>query len=523
MRFPKFRRQRNSSCKHFSRRTAAIEALEGRALLSGSIATALQTGTLEGRRGFLGSVSSRTNPADYRSFTLEAPATLSAILDNLKANASLALIQDANHNGHVDAGELLATSAHGGTSSQTISRSLAAGTYIVGVFADKATSTSYHLSLTSDYAGNNLTSARNIGTLASSATFHDFIGPSDANDYYRLTLAATKKVTATISHLTASSGIQIAQDKNGDGIIQSSEIIASAAGTSSATLTYTLSAGSYFVRVFARSTATNYQLALTGAIPPGASGLQIVFDYRYDTGGFFATHPEAKAALQQAASDFARFTDHLSAITPGNGNTWSETFIDPATGKQDTLANQCVAANTIVIYVGASSGLHSMELGEGAPGGWSATGSSTWLDTVEARGQIHALDSKPTDFGPWGGSISFSAVANWNFAASKLPQVGQNDFLSVARHEIAHILGFGTAPSWFTYVSGHDFTGPHADKLFGGAVPLFDSNDHWATDTFSTFNGKPQMAIMVPALPVGDRRGVTPLDYAALEDIGWQE
>jgi hypothetical protein len=210
----------------------------------------------------------------------------------------------------------------------------------------------------------------------------------------------------------------------------------------------------------------------------------------------------------------------LSAITPGGGNTWSETFIDPAAGKQDTLVNPSVAANTLVIYVGASSGLHTMELGEGAPGGWSATGSPTWLDTVEARGQVHALDAKPTDFGPWGGSISFSAVANWNFS-SNLPQAGQNDFLSVAEHEIAHVLGFGTSPSWFTYVSGHDFVGPHVLKLAGDSVPLFDSNDHWAMDTFSTANGKPQIAIMVPELPVGQRRAVTALDFAALEDVGW--
>jgi hypothetical protein len=515
MSFFKFSRHTQRSLKHVSARAAAVESLERRALLSASIATALQTGNLEGRRGFVGSVSSRTKPADYRSFTLEAPATVSALLDASKPNASLTLIHDVNHNGQIDAGEVLATTTH-----RTITQSLAAGTYIIGVLAGSAASASYHLSLTSDYAGNTLKAARNVGTLSSSATFHDFIGPSDTNDYYRAAIASTRNVTATISHLAASSGIQIVQDKNGDGAIEPGEILGSAAGTSSASLTRTLTAGTYFVRVFPRSTATNYQLSLTSIAPLGTSGLHIVFDYRYDTSGFFAAHPDAKAELKLAAAAYSRFTDHLTAVVPSGSNSWSETFIDPATGKTDTLANPSVAANTLVIYVGASKLLHTLELGESSPGGWTATGSNAWLDTVEARGQTHALDPKPTDFGPWGGSISFSAVASWNFSAAA-PKSGQNDFLSVALHEIAHVLGFGTAPSWFTYVSGHDFIGPHADRLFGETVPLFDSNDHWATDTFSTVNGKPQMAIMVPALPVGQRRDVTALDYAALEDVGW--
>jgi hypothetical protein len=520
MRFFKFRHMRGRARSPIRATAAAIEALETRALLSGSI-TALQTGLLEGRRGFVGSVNARTKPADYRSFTLEAPASLSAVLDHLTANANLTLIHDANHNGRIDSGEVLANSAHTGTSAQVISKSLAAGTYIVAVAATSAAGASYHLSLTSDYAGNTPKTARNIGTLAASATFHDFVGPSDPSDYYRVALTSARTLSAGISHLSASAALQIIADKNADGIIQSSEVLASAAGASGATVSRVLSAGTYFVRVLGRGTDTNYQLSLTSAAAPATNGLHILFDYRYDTGGFFASHPDAKAALQQAAVAFSRFTDHLSAITPNSGNSWSETFIDPTTGKQDTLANPCVAANTVVIYVGASTSLQSLELGEGAPGGWSATGSTTWLDTVEARSQLHALDARPTDFGPWGGSISFSAVTKWNFS-TKPPQPGQNDFLSVALHEIAHVLGFGTAPSWFTYVQGHDFIGPHTEKALGGPAPLFDSNDHWATDTFSTANGTPQLAIMVPALPVGQRRAVTALDYAALEDIGWQ-
>src|SRR5205807_3267042 len=109
-------------------------------------------------------------------------------LSGLSANANLELIRDANHNGKLDSGELLASSNSPGAASESIVKSLSAGTYIAAVVAVGQARTRYHLMLTADYAGNNIPGARDVGSLALNPRFGDFVGPADANDYYRVTL-----------------------------------------------------------------------------------------------------------------------------------------------------------------------------------------------------------------------------------------------------------------------------------------------------------------------------------------------
>src|SRR5262245_34062657 len=69
----------------------------------------------------------------------------------------------------------------------------------------------------------------------------------------------------------------------------------------------------------------------------------IQFDYSFDTGGFF-DDPVRRAVLQQAADDLgARLDGPLAPIVPGGGNSWSETFLDPATGRRVSVVNPVVA------------------------------------------------------------------------------------------------------------------------------------------------------------------------------------
>ena len=60
----------------------------------------------------------------------------------------------------VDPGELLAGSNSPGAASESIVKSLSAGSYIAAVLAVGQASTRYHLTLTADYAGNNIPGAR---------------------------------------------------------------------------------------------------------------------------------------------------------------------------------------------------------------------------------------------------------------------------------------------------------------------------------------------------------------------------
>jgi hypothetical protein len=262
--------------------------------------------------------------------------------------------------------------------------------------------------------------------------------------------------------------------------------------------------------------------------PMVLADVAITIDYTYDTSGFFnpTSHPERRAAMEAAAATLSRLSDNLQAITPSGNNTWKATFWNTdGSDNSTTLTNPAIAANTLVIYVGAGA-LGSGTLGIGAPGGFSDRGVQTWLNTVSARGQAGALLAQPTDFGPWGGSVAFNAdpVGGWYFGlAARGLGAGQNDFYSVATHELAHALGFGTADSWTTGIAGLTFAGAASVAANGGVpVPLDEGLGHWADGTWSTVYGQPQEAAMGPYLTVGTRKRMTALDWAGLTDVGWQ-
>ncbi len=253
-----------------------------------------------------------------------------------------------------------------------------------------------------------------------------------------------------------------------------------------------------------------------------ARGLDIQFDYTYDTGSFFVGHADRISLLDSAAEVFEnRFTDTLTSITPGSGNTWTATFNNPTTNAAVSLSNLTITTGVLRVYVGARQ-LGSSTLGIGGPGGFGASGTQAWLDTVKARGQAGALLATPTDFGPWGGALTFDLDASWYFGTGGL--AGKDDFLSVATHELGHLLGFGTAGSWNAKVSGSKFTGTNATATNGGIqASLSGDLGHWADGTMSTIFGTTTMqeTAMDPVITVGTQKFFTTLDFAGMRDIGW--
>lgn len=266
------------------------------------------------------------------------------------------------------------------------------------------------------------------------------------------------------------------------------------------------------------SDGTTSAATVTGGQQTG--GLTIRIDYSLDTAGFFAS--QSRRDLLQTAADglVKRFSDDLGAIVPGGVNTWTTTLLHPATGAEYTLSDPSIAANEIVVFAGARE-LGGTRLGEGGPGAWGASGTQAWLDTVRGRGEAGALLGSPTDLAPWGGSITFDTTTNWFFGTdANLLGSTQDDFITVAQHELGHLLGIGTAPSWNTFVSGGTFNGPVSVAEYDGTgnVPLSGSQDHLATSV--TEGG--QVALLSPTITTGTRKLATAIDFALLDDIGWQ-
>lgn len=273
------------------------------------------------------------------------------------------------------------------------------------------------------------------------------------------------------------------------------------------------------------STACALALAVGTAANP-CLAIQVVFDYRFDSGGMF-NDPARRTALEAAAAPYLGFTDQLSPIEPGNGNSWSLTITRPDSLFTTAAINDLhVPANSIVVFV-AGFATHPSALGwANSDINRTVSGGAAWEQTITARGQAGALLSTPTDFGPWGGAITFNSNVNWHFDPGQPPSGAQPDFLTTAMHELGHLLGYGQADSWFSHISGSSatgflFNGSASSSLYGGPVPLGAGASHWAEGTMGLVGGLMQGTLMDPSTPAGHRELMTNLDLAGFADIGW--
>lgn len=294
------------------------------------------------------------------------------------------------------------------------------------------------------------------------------------------------------------------------------------------------------------------------------AAITIKIDYSRDTEGFFgagnqqgaAAGAQARSAIEAAATFYSTILeDTFSAIdvptktfgSKGGEATyfWKRRFLDPQTGLNDAEVNAEIDANEYVVYVGARN-LPGSELGNGGPGGFvggfvhrvgefTTTESSAITNTVNQFLNASTKRGEANGFARWGGSIAFDERV-WHFDHTTNPGAGQQDFYSVALHEMAHALGFGIVDessdktAWEELVSGSQFTGANAVASYvpAGNVPLASADDtgHWlqAIDASPVYEGTgTQTPLMVPTiLPSLRRLLLTNLDAAALADIGWE-
>src|SRR5262249_1327394 len=149
-----------------------------------------------------------------------------------------------------------------------------------------------------------------------------------------------------------------------------------------------------------------------------------------------------------------------------------------------TIPNLSVAADEIVLFV-TGAALPNGVIGRELHWSYSSAGSPAWLDTVKGRGQTGALAATPIDVGPWGAAVAFSTPVTRNLPPGA-PASNQFDFLSVAEHELIHVLGFQSDEPAFARLLTPDnhFAGPNVVAVNGSPAPLVAGDtgeipDHW--------------------------------------------
>lgn len=242
----------------------------------------------------------------------------------------------------------------------------------------------------------------------------------------------------------------------------------------------------------------------------GPVRFKIQIDYRFDTAGFF-DDPARKAALEGACRIWGRLlSDSFPDIPAG-------TFIrvrDPQKPTEPALSlNIEYAIDDLVLFVG------SADLPAGTTGMASPTaGLSGIADPALAQALQQRFDATP--FQPWTAWISFDSGTSFHFdpepeLGHQVP-AGKMDFVSVALHEIGHVLGFGTANAFKSKVSAGAFRGPKTIALFGGPLALEADLAHTPNTTLSAG----QRMLMDKSDATGTRYLPTPLDRAVFEDLG---
>jgi hypothetical protein len=121
-----------------------------------------------------------------------------------------------------------------------------------------------------DNAGNTLNTAKKINLTTNIQTFSDWVGSSDINDFYSLSLSGRSSLNIAVDGLGANADVQIIKDANSNGLIDTGEVISGGykGGTGSELIRHTLNAGNYFIRVYSKGSDTNYNLKVFENVAP---------------------------------------------------------------------------------------------------------------------------------------------------------------------------------------------------------------------------------------------------------------
>lgn len=195
---------------------------------------------------------------DLYRFTINLRSSLNLTLEGLKANTTLKLLNFK--------GKPLQVSANAARQRESIYRNLLPGTYFVQVSAVKG-NTAYRLTSTTipDGAGDSVGAALNLGT-PTAITLQDWVGQSDPDDYYQISLPTRSQLSLGLQNPTADANVQVLNFSGG----ASGGAIATLfqPGSSAASSSVMLEAGTYSIRVNLNQPNTSTYYSLNVALDP---------------------------------------------------------------------------------------------------------------------------------------------------------------------------------------------------------------------------------------------------------------
>ncbi|MGJ8634227.1 MAG: PEP-CTERM sorting domain-containing protein [Luteolibacter sp.] len=290
-----------------------------------------------------------------------------------------------------------------------------------------------------------------------------------------------------------------------------------------------------------------------------SAAISITIEYVTPGDSFFTA--QAQSTLSKAALDISNaITTSLNPLaedrytgTSGlNSATadWAAAFTNPNTGVLDnSVSDFSNGADEIILKVGHRD-LDGSTLGVGGTAaslGFSFSESdssfSSAVAEMEAASNVGLLrggivngtfsgtlgsETYNLEYGYAVGSLAFDSLASWHFDYDTLPGAGQNDFYSVAVHEILHTLGVGGGDTWDSNISGTDWTGAEVIAALGSGTDVIEADgNHIAQNVmgFAIIDGVQtnisQEVVMDPNITTGTRKYLTDVDLAFLTDMGW--
>ena len=307
-----------------------------------------------------------------------------------------------------------------------------------------------------------------------------------------------------------------------------------------------------------------------------AGALTIALDFSYDAphGNYLQTHAAALDALNRAAADLDHaITMSLTAVTASsfsgtsNGTTttfnWTLNVTNPSNGQTVPQQPFTVPADTVTMHVGLrtiSGNAPSAPQADLASPAVSVTGGTGGIVNATAmaqqssnamllRGGAPVIGSKSgqiggasgasyaLQFGPFGGSLAFngqvvnnvpdeqSLNAYWQFDASQPVAAGKYDFYTVALRSMVTALGFGASDAWKAQADGSNWKG--LAGRYAAPERRVESHHHRRRDRGRAARAESLRRQLgagcdVGWLQPGERRYLTTLDVAFLQDIGYQ-